>query len=461
MAAALHPGLARGDRTPALGCSWLQWLSIPPPARLLDADSLFSVTACEAALPRAREAYNRNLPPQYAATEHASRLAAAEAVLREKACGPAYDRYLRSLRAECAALWHDGRRLCDAVSVNGTPAAGHAATTAMLKAAVGAMVERAAVHGEAEAEGRVAADGDTGGGGDAAPSRVRVVLRKPTAGAKLGVVLRSAHATSGSPVVERLGPAGGAATDSRAARPHSSGHSATLGCNCGQSAAAHADPFFLAEIEPMFCAPCCDAMPHTPLPFQLLAHAKAEPEASAAAPPAPAAVAEAEAAPSLPLSLRSAAYECRHGHRAVVAPPHRLAEARGAVPLLSQLVGGEAPLARPCLSEGCAAAAQLQRIYVRTPDAPVGVELRPRVRFESGAAADPLAAADPSARTPAESSAAVLESSAPGRGAHLAKRAAARATFPRALGLHRGSAGGRGWGVGGVAVGERAERAGG
>lgn len=45
-----------------------------------------------------------------------------------------------------------------------------------------------------------------------------------------------------------------------------------------------------------------------------------------------------------------------------------------------------------------------------------------------------------------------------GRGAHLAKRAAARATFPRALGLHRGSAGGGGWGVGGVAVGERAER---
>ncbi|KAL1514862.1 hypothetical protein AB1Y20_003946 [Prymnesium parvum] len=78
----------------------------------------------------------------------------------------------------------------------------------------------------------------------------------------------------------------------------------------------------------------------------------------------PAAVAEA---------LVGTEFECRHGHRFF--PPGRTAGR--ASPLDAEL-----PLVRPCAAEGCAAAAQLQRLYVRTPDAPPQLLLQPTVAFD-------------------------------------------------------------------------------
>ena len=76
---------------------------------------------------------------------------------------------------------------------------------------------------------------------------------------------------------------------------------------------------------------------------------------------------------------------------------------RRPLPLLSELLGAPTPLVRSCPCEGCGERAQLQRLYVRTPDAKRGTStprlvLRPRIRLEplsAKAAAD--IAADASA----------------------------------------------------------------
>ena len=91
-----------------------------------------------------------------------------------------------------------------------------------------------------------------------------------------------------------------------------------------------------------------------------------------------------------------AEFECCHGHRFFA--PHAASTAssaaagsRGGTARLSSstfLLTGELELSRPCLAEGCTALAQLQRLYVRTPDAPTQLLLQPSIHFEPASTLD-------------------------------------------------------------------------
>ena len=247
---------------------------------MLDAETTFSTARCSQAQAAAAELYTRGLPPQYPRQVHEAHVALAEAYFRNTACGPAFDAELRRLRAKCLAVWHDGRQLCDARSVTGRPCAfrmhslpdgwggpppaplasssgllrvgdrlievngarvaGHASTTSLLKATEGPLRlvvcrpcvpeeeeeeegEDSEEEGESEEEQPVVAVLGTEKAAAVAAQRraeeqrLEVVLYKPTASARLGLVLTS-RSTSHQPTVAAL-----SAAQAAGARPRDGG----------------------------------------------------------------------------------------------------------------------------------------------------------------------------------------------------------------------------------------------
>ncbi len=297
--------------------------------RLCDVDSGYSGLRCSAALSAARDLYLRGLPAQYTRQVHESRLALAEGAFGAGAVGPAYPAALERLRGECAAIWL-GRRLCDArsltgrpctlpmhelpgeartegiaaasgllrvgdriASVNGKKAAGHATTTALLKAAVGDVALRVR---------RPA---------DAVDEALRTVtLHKPAVSSRLGIVLTSQAGERGEPTITGL--AGAAGRERADARPHSSGYTCTHACHCGRNVRAREDPFTADEAGAYHHAECCASAPHDIL---RLAHRRGA--RSAAAPLASAQeVAEADLSPawsSVRVTMREAETGGRDG----------------------------------------------------------------------------------------------------------------------------------------------------
>ncbi|KAL3687868.1 hypothetical protein R1sor_014177 [Riccia sorocarpa] len=84
-------------------------------------DQKFSAAWCKRVLPSAYEVYMKGLPPCYPTSLHKSQLDKALGVFRSMVRGPAVPVFAEKLRTDCEAVWHSGRRLCDAVSLTGRP----------------------------------------------------------------------------------------------------------------------------------------------------------------------------------------------------------------------------------------------------------------------------------------------------------------------------------------------------
>ena len=187
------------------------------------------------------------------------------------------------------------------IEVNGARVAGHASTTSLLKATEGPLRlvvcrpcvpeeeeeeegEDSEEEGESEEEQPVVAILGTEKAAAVAAQRraeeqrLEVVLYKPTASARLGLVLTS-RSTSHQPTVAALSAAKPPAPDRAMEddespedddfdrgidRPqrHSSRHEALHACHCGRTQRRRLDPFDLAEADAFFDAPCCAELPH-------------------------------------------------------------------------------------------------------------------------------------------------------------------------------------------------------
>ncbi|XP_032823438.2 nonsense-mediated mRNA decay factor SMG8 [Petromyzon marinus] len=79
----------------------------------LDADTRFSESRCQKALPLAHSAYQAGLPHHYTSAYHRSQLAHALSIYRQHARGPAYQAYLLKLQEDCHAFWQAGHQLCE------------------------------------------------------------------------------------------------------------------------------------------------------------------------------------------------------------------------------------------------------------------------------------------------------------------------------------------------------------
>ena len=136
------------------------------------------------------------------------------------------------------------------------------------------------------------------------------------------------------------------------------------------------------------------------------------PPAAPAAPPksvksawaAPAVAALPHVKPAIVDVYLGCEYECSQGHRFIAAGSGNgtvgvpgTGARKEAMPL-ADLISDATPLVRGCCADGCARYAQLQRIYVCTPDADVKLVLRPRVRFDVDVALK-ASASSPSTRT--------------------------------------------------------------
>ncbi|KAL6098317.1 smg8 [Pungitius sinensis] len=79
----------------------------------LDADTKFSETRCQKALPLAHSAYQSNLPHNYTTTVHKNQLAQALRVYSQHARGVAFQRYALQLHEDCYKFWSNGHQLCE------------------------------------------------------------------------------------------------------------------------------------------------------------------------------------------------------------------------------------------------------------------------------------------------------------------------------------------------------------
>ncbi|PSN57691.1 Protein smg8 [Blattella germanica] len=80
---------------------------------LLDTDVRFSEGRCGKVLPLASATYQENLPPQYTRDYHESKLAHALSVFAVHARGPLFDQYTTQLEKECDRFWKNGRQMCE------------------------------------------------------------------------------------------------------------------------------------------------------------------------------------------------------------------------------------------------------------------------------------------------------------------------------------------------------------
>ncbi|KAL1497183.1 hypothetical protein ABEB36_008182 [Hypothenemus hampei] len=84
-------------------------------------DTRFSDQRCLKVLPLAVARYQEGLAPHYAKVEHEARLAVALGLFRAQARGPKYPQYELKLEMECQAHWENGRQQCEAASMTGNP----------------------------------------------------------------------------------------------------------------------------------------------------------------------------------------------------------------------------------------------------------------------------------------------------------------------------------------------------
>nr|CAG4637663.1 EOG090X02WG [Chydorus sphaericus] len=88
---------------------------------LLDVEGQFSETRCSKVLPLALAAYQENLPSHYSSQYHETKKTQAKALLSSHGRGPAVQKFISKLDAECDRLWRHGRRMCEAPSLSGNP----------------------------------------------------------------------------------------------------------------------------------------------------------------------------------------------------------------------------------------------------------------------------------------------------------------------------------------------------
>ncbi len=86
-----------------------------------DMDLKFSMAWCKRVLPSAHEVYLKGLPPCYPTSTHETHLDRALHSFRAMVRGPAVSLFAEKLQADCEAVWHAGRQLCDAESLTGKP----------------------------------------------------------------------------------------------------------------------------------------------------------------------------------------------------------------------------------------------------------------------------------------------------------------------------------------------------
>nr|CAH7763212.1 unnamed protein product [Callosobruchus chinensis] len=84
-------------------------------------DTRFSEQRCLKVLPLALARYQEGLPSHYAKSGHEARLNMAFALLKTQARGPAYLQYAQQLEIECQSFWENGRQQCEAASMTGNP----------------------------------------------------------------------------------------------------------------------------------------------------------------------------------------------------------------------------------------------------------------------------------------------------------------------------------------------------
>ncbi|KAF2880700.1 hypothetical protein ILUMI_25471 [Ignelater luminosus] len=84
-------------------------------------DTRFSEQRCLKVLPLALARYQEGLPSHYTRAVHEARLAVALALFSAQARGPLFQQYNTQLIAECQAHWENGRQLCEAASLTGNP----------------------------------------------------------------------------------------------------------------------------------------------------------------------------------------------------------------------------------------------------------------------------------------------------------------------------------------------------
>ncbi|XP_076270320.1 nonsense-mediated mRNA decay factor SMG8 isoform X1 [Rhynchophorus ferrugineus] len=88
---------------------------------MLCTDTRFSDQRCLKVLPLAVARYQEGLPSHYAKAEHEARLGLAMALFRAQARGPKYPHYELQLEMDCQTHWENGRQQCEAASMTGNP----------------------------------------------------------------------------------------------------------------------------------------------------------------------------------------------------------------------------------------------------------------------------------------------------------------------------------------------------
>ncbi|KAK4880354.1 hypothetical protein RN001_008500 [Aquatica leii] len=87
----------------------------------LSTDTRFSEQRCLKVLPLALARYQDGLPSHYTRVLHETRLTVALAFFGAQARGPLFHHYSAQLVAECQTHWESGRQLCEAASLTGNP----------------------------------------------------------------------------------------------------------------------------------------------------------------------------------------------------------------------------------------------------------------------------------------------------------------------------------------------------
>ncbi|XP_018320729.1 protein smg8 [Agrilus planipennis] len=84
-------------------------------------DTKFSEQRCLKVLPIAMARYQEGLPSHYTKAVHEGRLAIALALFAAQARGSLFQKYSEQLITECQAYWESGRQLCEVASLTGNP----------------------------------------------------------------------------------------------------------------------------------------------------------------------------------------------------------------------------------------------------------------------------------------------------------------------------------------------------
>ncbi|XP_044752474.1 protein SMG8 [Coccinella septempunctata] len=87
----------------------------------LNVETKFSEQRCMKVLPIALAKYQEGLPSHYGKAEHEARLAMAMNLFRAQARGALYPKFAKQLQSDCLEHWTNGRQQCEAPSLTGNP----------------------------------------------------------------------------------------------------------------------------------------------------------------------------------------------------------------------------------------------------------------------------------------------------------------------------------------------------